>query len=165
MNILPALLKEMEAEAIVTRKMLKLVPAEKFAWKPHDKSMSFQNLAVHLAELPSWVSMGLTTPGIDFAAMDYKPTEVKNNEELIALFEASYKAGHTALQNATEDDLLPEWTMRSGDKIHRVMTKYEVVRHSFSQTTHHRAQLGVYLRLNDIAIPGSYGPSADDMNF
>lgn len=165
MDIISALLKEMEAEAIVTRKMLQLVAAEKLAWKPHDKSMSLQNLAVHIAELCSWVSMGLTTTGIDFATMDYKPTEVKNTEELISLFETSYNAGHDALQNAKEDDLLPEWTMRSGEHIHSVMTKYEVIRHAFSQITHHRAQLGVYLRLNNIPIPGSYGPSADDTNF
>ena len=165
MNLVPALLKEMEAEAVITRKMLHLVPVDKLAWKPHDKSMSMQNLAVHIAELPSWVSMGLSTTGIDFATMDYKPTPVKNNDELIALFETSYKAGHVALQNATEDDLLPEWTMRSGEQIHSVMTKYEVIRHSFSQTTHHRAQLGVYLRLNNIPIPGSYGPSADETSF
>ena len=67
--------------------------------------------------------------------------------------------------DATEADLLPNWTLRTGDKIHSVSTKYEVIRMSFCQIVHHRAQLGVYLRLLNISIPGSYGPSADEMNF
>ena len=165
MEILPLLKQEMEQEAITTRKMLERVPADKLGWKPHEKSMTMQNLAVHIAELPSWVSMAFNTSELDFAAMDYKPTQVQNTNDIVQLFEKSLASGLQALSNAKEEDLLPNWTMRTGDKIHAVMTKYEVVRHAFSQTTHHRAQLGVYLRLLDIPIPGSYGPSADEMNF
>jgi uncharacterized damage-inducible protein DinB len=127
--------------------------------------MSMQNLAVHIAELPSWVSMALNTSELDFAAMDYTPTQVNDAGELITLFERSLSSGLTALRNAKEEDLEPTWTMRSGDKIHAVMNKYEVIRHAFAQTTHHRAQLGVYLRLLNIPIPGTYGPSADEMTF
>lgn len=165
MDIIQALLKEMETEAVTTRKMLQLIPTEKLSWKPHEKSMSLQNLAVHIAELPSWVSMALTTSELDFATMDYKPTPVADAAALLPLFEISFTSGHDALKGAKEEDLLPSWTMRSGEQIYSVMTKYEVIRHAFSQTTHHRAQLGVYLRLLNIAIPGSYGPSADEMNF
>ena len=165
MEVIPMLLKELDSEAVITRKFLKIVPAEKFSWKPHEKSMSLQNLTVHIAELPSWVSMGLKTEGIDFATMDYTPTVVNSNEELVALFEKSYKHGRDALNKASEEDLLPSWTMRMGPKVLSVMNKYEVIRHALSQTTHHRAQLGVYLRLLNIPIPGSYGPSADDNNF
>ncbi|MDB5208748.1 MAG: DinB family protein [Flavisolibacter sp.] len=165
MDILKALLKEMEAEAVTTRKMLALIPADKLSWKPHEKSMNMQSLAVHIAELPSWVLMGLSTSELDFATMDYTPTVANNATELLALFETSFTSGYNALKAAKEEDLLPSWTMRSGEKVHAVMTKYEVIRHSFSQTTHHRAQLGVYLRLLNIPIPGSYGPSADEMNF
>ena len=165
MEVLPLLKKEMLQEAETTRKMLRLIPENKFGWKPHEKSMAIQNLAVHIAELPSWVSMGLTTSELDFTKMDYKPTVVNNTNEILDLFERSLSAGFAALDNANEEDLLPSWTMRSGDKIHSVMTKYEVIRHAFAQTTHHRAQLGVYLRLLEIPIPGSYGPSADDNNF
>jgi uncharacterized damage-inducible protein DinB len=165
MDILQALIKEMEAEAVTTRKMLLLVPTDRFDWKPHAKSMSLQNLAVHIAELPSWVAMGFNTSELDFAAMAYSPTPVVTTEELVQLFEQSLASGLSALQKAKGDDLLPTWTLRTGDQVHAVMTKYELIRHSFSQTTHHRAQLGVYLRLLDIPIPGSYGPSADDLNF
>jgi uncharacterized damage-inducible protein DinB len=124
-----------------------------------------QNLAVHIAELPSWVSMALTTSELDFATMDYTPTKVQSTEEIVNLFEQSLAKGLEALSNAKEEDLLPSWTMRNGEQIYSVMTKYEVIRHAFAQTTHHRAQLGVYLRLLGVAIPGSYGPSADEQSF
>lgn len=162
MDIIQALAKEMEAEAAITRKMLQRVPAEKFDWKPHPKSMSLQNLAVHIAELPGWVQMAFNSSELDFAAMDYKPTPVTNNADLLAIFDGSLSNGLAALRNANEEDLQPSWTLRTGDKIHMVLNKYELVRHAFAQTTHHRAQLGVYLRLLDIPIPGSYGPSADE---
>jgi uncharacterized damage-inducible protein DinB len=165
MEILPLLKQEMEQEAKTTRKMLERIPPDKLGWKPHEKSMTMQNLAVHIAELPTWVSMAFNTSELDFATMNYKPTEVHNTNDIVQLFEKSLTSGLQALSNAKEEDLLPNWTMRTGDKVHAVMTKYEVVRHAFAQTTHHRAQLGVYLRLLDIPIPGSYGPSADEMNF
>jgi uncharacterized damage-inducible protein DinB len=165
MSIIELLLKEMEQEAAITRKMLARVPADKFGWKPHEKSMAMDRLAVHIAELPGWVSMGLNTSELDFAAVPYEPTKVADTEELLAHFEKSYAEGSTALQKAAEADLERNWTMRNGDQIYSTMTKYEVIRHAFAQTIHHRAQLGVYLRLLNIPIPGSYGPSADEMNF
>jgi uncharacterized damage-inducible protein DinB len=165
MSVIDLLLKELEEEIVLTRKMLQRIPDDKWDWKPHEKSMSMKSLVVHLAELPSWVSMGLHTSELDFAAMDYKPTEVTTPADVLTLFEGSVTTAREALKGASEDDLLPTWTMRSGDHVHAVMTKYEVIRHSFSQSIHHRAQLGVYLRLLDIPIPGTYGPSADEMSF
>ena len=165
LSIIPLLLKEMDQEAATTRKMLQRVPADKWDWKPHEKSMALRNLTVHIAELPSWVSMTLNTSELNFEGMDYTPTPVSSTEELLAIFEKSFTEGKAALEKATEADLLPNWTLRTGDKIHSVSTKYEVIRMSFCQIVHHRAQLGVYLRLLNIPIPGSYGPSADEMNF
>jgi uncharacterized damage-inducible protein DinB len=165
MQIIPLLMKEMEQEAAATRKMLQRVPDEKFDWKPHEKSMTMQQLTVHIAELPSWVKMALTTSELDFATMDYTPTPIASNANLLEIFEKSLADGKETLSAASENDLLPEWTLRNGDQILTVFTKYEVIRHSLAQTIHHRAQLGVYLRLLNIPIPGSYGPSADEMNF
>jgi len=165
MQIIPLLLKEMEEEAAITRKMLDRVPADKFDWKPHEKSMPVKQLTVHIAELPSWVKMALTTSELDFSKMDYSPTPFGSTEELLSIFKKSFAEGKAALSEAKEEDLLPEWTLRNGEQVYNVMTKYEVIRHSFAQTIHHRAQLGVYLRLLNIPIPGSYGPSADEMNF
>lgn len=165
LSIIPLLLKEMEEEAATTRKMLQRVPEDKWDWKPHEKSMAMRNLTVHIGELPSWVAMTLNTNELNFEGMDWKPTQVNSTEELLAIFEKSFAEGKSALEKASEEDLLPNWTLRTGEKIHSVRTKYEVIRMSFCQTVHHRAQLGVYLRLLNIPIPGSYGPSADENNF
>jgi uncharacterized damage-inducible protein DinB len=164
MNLTELLLKEMDGEYPNTRKMLALIPDDKFDWKPHEKSMSMKQLAVHLAELPSWHAMVLNTSELDFASWVYKPTEVRNNAELLALFDRQLEKGRAALSAATEDQLLNDtWTMRQGDYIIRKTNKYEMIRHAFGQNSHHRAQLGVYLRLLNIPIPGVYGPSADEM--
>jgi uncharacterized damage-inducible protein DinB len=165
LSIIPLLLKEMDQEAATTRKMLQRVPADKWDWKPHEKSMAMRNLTVHIAELPSWAAMTLNTSELNFEGMDYTPTPVNSTEELLAIFEKNFAEGKAALEKATEADLLPNWTLRTGEKIHSVSTKYDVIRMSFCQIVHHRAQLGVYLRLLNIPIPGSYGPSADEMNF
>lgn len=165
MEIIPLLLKELDQEAQITRKFLKLVPMDKLDWQPHPKSMTIKRLAVHIAELPSWIDMSINRDGIDFAGAPQQPTTVSSYEELSDLFEKSFAKGRTALANAKEEELSKNWTLSSGDKVLGVMTKYEAVRHSYSQTIHHRAQLGVFLRLLDIPIPGSYGPSADEMSF
>jgi uncharacterized damage-inducible protein DinB len=162
MTQIELLLKEMDSEAETTRKMLTRVPDDKFDWKPHTKSMNMKSLGTHVAELPTWVSLALTTDGLDFEAGPYAPAVVNTTGDLVALFEKSFKEGRAELVKATDADLLPNWTMRSGDVVHSVMTKYETIRHAFCQTVHHRAQLGVFLRLLDIPIPGSYGPSADE---
>jgi len=165
MKIIPLLVKELENEAKTTRNFLDLVPVEKFDWKPHEKSMTLKRLSVHIAELASWPDMVINTDGLDFAESDYKPTAVANAEELKELFEESFEKGKEALQYADEQILNDTWTMRNGKQVISENTKYEMIRHSFSQIIHHRAQLGVYLRLLDIPIPGSYGPSADDQQF
>ena len=165
MEIIPMLVKEMEQEAQTTRKMLERVPNDKYDWKPHEKSMTIKRLATHIAELPNWVTMAFTTTELDFANTEYKVEDINNNEELLAYFERCYASGFSSLKNANEADLLPSWTLRSGEHIIQVMTRYELVRVAFCQTVHHRAQLGVFLRLLDIPIPGSYGPSADEQNF
>lgn len=165
MNITELLLKEQSQEYPNTRKMLALIPDDQFNWKPHEKSMSMQQLAVHLAELPSWPAMILHTSELDFATFGYKPTVVENTNELLSVFDKNLEKGRAALSAATEDQLNDFWTMRQGDHIISKSSKYEMIRHAFAQNTHHRAQLGVYLRLLNIPIPGVYGPSADDSSF
>ena len=165
MNIIELLLTELEREAQVTRKMLALVPAEKFDWTPHEKSMKMKALATHIAELPSWITLGLTTEELDFATAPYEPAHAEVTADLLALFEKSYEDGKGSLLHAKEEELTGKWVLRNAEQIYATMTKYEIIRHAFSQTTHHRAQLGVYLRLLNIPIPGSYGPSADDPSF
>jgi uncharacterized damage-inducible protein DinB len=150
-------LKELEQEAITTRKMLERVPNDKYDWKPHEKSMNIRSLATHIADLPSWVTTAFTTSELDFAVQPYSPPAINVTADLLDLFEKSLESGRTSLLQGKEEDLLPSWTLRNGEQILSVMSKGELIRHSISQTIHHRAQLGVYLRLLDIPIPGSYG--------
>lgn len=156
------LLQEMEQEAMTTRKMLERLPNGKPGWQPHPKSMTLSRLATHVAELPGWVSMTLNTDELDFANNQYAPRKIEDREEILQFFEESLASGRSQLEKATEDQLAEMWTLRRGDKILNVSTKGEVIRMAYCQIVHHRAQLGVYLRLLDIPIPGSYGPSADE---
>ncbi|MEC5142930.1 DinB family protein [Chitinophaga sp. 212800010-3] len=156
------LLKELEKEAVTTRKMLERVPVEQFGWKPHPKSGTLIWLARHVAELPGWVDMALTTSELDFAQNPYTQPEINSTEELLQYFNQSLEAGREQLKKASDAQLEELWTLRSGDQVHNISTKHEVIRMSYCQTVHHRAQLGVYLRLLDVPIPGSYGPSADE---
>ena len=165
MNIIELLLTELEREAHITRKMLALVPIDQLDWAPHEKSMKMKALATHLAELPSWVKLGLTTEELDFATAPYEPANFLTTADLLALFEKSYEEARASLGEAREENLTGKWVLRNAEEIYATMTKYEIIRHAYSQTTHHRAQLGVYLRLLNIPIPGSYGPSADDPSF
>jgi uncharacterized damage-inducible protein DinB len=151
-----------KAEAEITRKFLKIIPEDRYDWKPHPKSMSIERLATHIAELPGWIPMAIDTDVLDFAANDYKPTPSKNNIEMQDIFEANQKKALESLSKTTDDFLQNNWTMKNGDQIYMTSTKEEVIRIAMSQTIHHRAQLGVFLRLLNIPIPGSYGPSADD---
>lgn len=163
MSIIPSLLKEMAQEAQTTRKMLSIVPADKLDWQPHPKSMTIRALGGHIAELPSWVSMAINTDELDFATAPYVQPEINSTEDLLALFERSYEDGRSQLEKTDESVLDKTWVLRTGDQIHSKESKAEVIRMAFCQTVHHRAQLGVYLRLLNIPIPGSYGPSADEM--
>ncbi|PSL44218.1 putative damage-inducible protein DinB [Chitinophaga niastensis] len=161
-TIIQALLKEMDQESTTTRKMLQCIPEDRLDWQPHEKSMTIRRLATHLAELPTWVTMGFTTDELDFAKGNYEATEVKSKEELIKLFEDSLADGRTHLEKASETQFPEAWVMRNGEAVLWSTTRAEVIRHTYCQIVHHRAQLGVFLRLLDIPIPGSYGPSADE---
>lgn len=164
MSTISMLLKEMEQEAQITRKMLSRIPDDKYDWRPHPKSMSIKELTAHIAELPTWVGMVLNTNELDFATAPYSPASISNNKELMAYFEKSLEDGLSNLSNAKEEDLQPTWVLRNGADIYSSSTRGEFIRVTYCQVVHHRAQLGVYLRLLDIPIPGSYGPSADEHN-
>ncbi|SDT59028.1 Uncharacterized damage-inducible protein DinB (forms a four-helix bundle) [Mucilaginibacter mallensis] len=165
MEIIKMFLKEFDEEAQTVRKMLERVPNDKYDWQPHPKSMTIRRLATHIAELPAWVTMALTTDGLDFANNPYEPVVINNNTELLAYFEKNFADGRAQLAATSEEVLEQKWVLRNGDAVYMTNTKAEVVRVSISQIIHHRAQLGVFLRLLNIPIPGSYGPSADEVEF
>ena len=162
MTILEFLLQELDQEAKTTRKMLARVPEDKFDWQPHPKSMTLIRLATHVAELPSWIAMTLDFDELDFAVHPYSPVKISGTEELLKYFEKTYIDGRASLEKADEAKFPEIWTLREGDVIYQTASKLEMLRMTFSQIIHHRAQLGVYLRLLEVPIPGSYGPSADE---
>lgn len=155
--------QELEREALTTRKMLSIIPTEKFGWKPHEKSMTIKVLATHIADIFTWFGMVINTSELDFAKNPYQAEEVNSTPELVALFEKNLEQGRTALANAKEEQMADNWIMRNGEEIWVNDNKHDVLRMCFGQIIHHRAQLGVFLRLLNIPIPGSYGPSADEM--
>lgn len=156
--------KQFIDEGAITRKMLSRIPDDQFAYKPHPKSMDTKRLATHLADLPGWIHMTFTTDGIDFA-QPYEQPEINSTKDLLDYFEKRSAEGLSVLVPENEALLNEPWTLRNGDIIYSTDPKIEILRMSFSQQIHHRAQLGVYLRLLDVPIPGSYGPSADENAF
>lgn len=158
-----AFLAEFEQEGKVTREVLSRVPTDKFDWKPHDKSMSFGKLASHVAEMFGWTGPTLLYPELDFAKMDYKPFEPASTEDLVEYFDKNIAEAFDVLRNMTDEQFMGDWTLRNGEKIYFTLPKVVAMR-SFvmNHIVHHRGQLSVYLRLNDIAVPAIYGPSADE---
>ena len=162
-NISSVLIGEMEHEAKTTRACLERVPADKFDWKPHEKSMEFGKLAAHIAEMFGWTPATLQQAELDFSKMDYKPFAPKTTEDLLEFFDKTVAEAIDVLRNTGDEVFLEDWTMRNGEQVYFTMPKAVVMR-SFvmNHIVHHRGQLSVYLRLNDIPVPAIYGPSADE---
>lgn len=158
-----AFLAEMDNEAKVARECLARVPADKFDWKPHEKSMTMGRLAVHVAEMFGWTKETLTQDVLDFATADFTPFEPSTTEQLLAFFDDHVAKAKAILAATPDDTFFTEWTMRNGEQVYFTMPKVAVMR-SFvmNHIIHHRGQLSVYLRLNDIPVPSIYGPSADE---
>lgn len=158
-----AFLAELDNEAKVTRSVLERVPADKFDWKPHEKSMTMGRLAVHCAEMFGWTKETLKSDVLDFAGMDFTPYEPKSSEALLSFFDDHIAKAKEIIGETSDETFLTEWTMRNGEQVYFTMPKVAVMR-SFvmNHIIHHRGQLSVYLRLNDIPVPSIYGPSADE---
>ncbi len=155
--------RELAGEKIATRKMLALVPNDKADWAPHAKSMKMNTLANHLASMSLMIAIAVKFDKWDFANSPYPSVTCNNTQEIVDYYDYCVAEAEAALETATDDNLQNRWTMCMGDQVWLDLEKWEAVRHAFGQNSHHRAQLGVYLRLLDIPIPGCYGPSADEM--
>ncbi|HEV7668870.1 MAG TPA: DinB family protein [Thermoanaerobaculia bacterium] len=167
MSISETLLPELDHEMATTRRVLERVPvAEKSDWQPHEKSMTLNRLANHVAELPGWLTMTLTSEALDLAPVDgpkhASPTHA-TNEALLAAFDAHVAEGRAALVAASDEDLFVPWALQMGGqdlfKIPRVAVLRTWV---FNHIIHHRGQLTVYLRELGVPVPSIYGPSADE---
>lgn len=169
MSISESILPEFDQEMVNTRKTLERVPEAKFTWKPHEKSFAMVELATHLATLPSWGAMTLNVDQLDIAPPGEEPmktTPAKSQKELLETFDKHVVETRAAIAAATDEQWHGLWTLLAGGNPVLTLPKIAVMR-SFvmNHNIHHRAQLGVYLRLNDIPVPSIYGPSADESGF
>jgi uncharacterized damage-inducible protein DinB len=163
MPIKDALLPEFDQEMANTRRMLERVPLEKAAWKPHTKSYTLGALTTHVTHLPTWTSETLQKDKVDLGGGYHPPKQAESTAELLATFDGNVAAARTALAAAGDDVMMQPWSLVNGEQVYFTMPKAAVLRSFvFSHVIHHRAQLGVYLRLLDVPVPGMYGPSADD---
>ncbi len=165
METLPNLRKELQEEYETTKKFLSVYPDNLNDYTPHEKSMKMMALATHVAEIAGWPDFMIHSEKLDFAAGDYQPTILQTKEELLDFLEREYRKSVSALDKIDEETLNERWKMTMGEQILADFSKYEAIRHALNQITHHRAQLGVYYRLNNIPLPPSYGPSADTESF
>lgn len=165
MDTLKQLKTELDTEYQTTKRFLEIFPDNKNDYKPHPKSMKMMHLATHITEVFGWPGFMLNSSELDFAKGGMEPKHLTTKDELLNVLEENHKASIQALDTASEDDLEPRWALKNDGHELASWTKYEAIRHSLNQISHHRAQLGVYYRLNDIGLPGSYGPTADNPNF
>jgi len=158
-----ALIAEIKMEAANTRKILERVPLDKSDWTPHAKSMPLGRLATHIAEIPSWVTNTMAHDGLDFAKTPYNAHVATSNEELVAILDKNVNEAIATLEKSTDADFGSMWTLRNGEQVFFTLPKAAVLRSfALSHNYHHRAQLGVYLRMLDVPLPGMYGPTADE---
>lgn len=158
-------LPEFEAEAANTRKLLDLVPEDKLDYQPHAKSMSLGRLASHIAELPQWAKTTIAEDGLDMKP-GYEPFIAKSRAELLSTFDKCVAEAKGLIAGASDETMMGMWTFSFAGKPQFSHPRFAILRNFvINHLVHHRAQLGVYLRLNEVEIPGMYGPSADEMKF
>jgi uncharacterized damage-inducible protein DinB len=163
MKIIDSLLREFAHEAQTTRKHLERLPEEKLSWKPHEKSFTAAGLASHIAECVGWTEVIFNENEINFDPSTYKPYVAQSVDDLLKTFDDKVAKGKQALAAATEETLEQPWSLKIMDRVQFEKPRADVFRDfTLSHVIHHRGQLSVYLRLLGIAVPGSYGPSADE---
>jgi uncharacterized damage-inducible protein DinB len=165
MAISAIILPEFDAEMATTRTTLERLEDEKFGYQPHEKSMKMGDLGSHLANILTWAETSMNTDSFDIAPEGklLKIEPAKTREELLATFDKNAAAARQAIAGASDEHLMQPWTLLSNGQTVLSMPRAAVIRtFVLSHGIHHRGQLSVYLRLNDIPVPSIYGPSADE---
>jgi uncharacterized damage-inducible protein DinB len=156
-------LEELESEVASTRKCLEKIPESLFKWKPHERSMELGYLALLVAGIPRWITFMLEKGVIDLSTFGrIKP---KSSADVVKYFDENMEGVRKALQNAKDESLSKPFTLKKDDQVLFSSPIKENVRQAINHLVHHRGQLTVYMRLNDIPVPSIYGPSADDRIF
>jgi len=162
MAIADALLPEFDHEMAVTRKLLERVPEDKFQWKPHPKSMTLVELATHVATIPSWGAPTLNQGELDLGVLPPN-TAPPSRTELLSRFDKNVAETRAALVGRTDAEMMAVWSLKHNGQKLFTMPRTSVWRgFVLNHHVHHRGQLSVYLRLNDVPVPAMYGPSADE---
>lgn len=168
MLIRELLLPEFDQEMAKTRKTLERVPEDKFGWKPHAKSFSTIQLATHIANMIGWTVDTMTKDSFDIAppgAPPYKEEPAASRKELLDKFDKGVAGARAAMASGSDEAFMKPWSLLAGGQTLFTMPRYNCIRDFvLNHVIHHRAQLGVYLRLNDVPVPAVYGPSADESN-
>jgi uncharacterized damage-inducible protein DinB len=169
MALKEALLPEFDQEMSNTRKTLERIPDDKFGWKPHPKSGTMGWLAAHLANIPGWTAPTIGTDQLDVAPAEgprYEMPQPQSRQGILELFDSNVAAARKAIAETNDAHLLQPWTLLATGKQIFTLPRIGAIRgFIMNHSIHHRAQLGVYLRLNDIPVPAIYGPSADEGAF
>ncbi|WP_377165723.1 DinB family protein [Mucilaginibacter terrae] len=156
-------LKELDAETPATQKCLERITPELFGWKPHPKSMEMGYLTLLVAEMPLWIAHIAQDEEIDFAT--FKHIEARTTQQVLDHFQDNLQQAHAALQNITDGGMDAPFYLKANRQTIFTSTRREQLSSTLNHWVHHRGQLTVYMRLNDIAVPSIYGPSADDRSF
>ncbi|MDR3625967.1 MAG: DinB family protein [Ignavibacteriaceae bacterium] len=156
-------LHELEAEVKATRRCLERIPGDLFDYKPHERSMPMGYLVLIVAELPGWIAATIETNEIDFAT--YKPFQAKTTEDLVNHFDNCMQKARTALEKVTDEELAELFYFKNSGVTLTSERKDDSIMSLINHLVHHRGQLTVYMRLNDIMVPSIYGPSADEKTF
>jgi hypothetical protein len=163
MSMTAFLLTEFDSEMKKTRTALERVPMDKGSFTPHPKSMPLNRLAPLVAQLPAFGFSVLTTPELDFGKANWKPLPFESSAQLLSTCDEGAAQARAALETATDESWTQHWKLSMGEKVFFEGSRFMAYRDMFmNHLVHHRAQLGVWLRLNDKPVPATYGPSADD---
>jgi uncharacterized damage-inducible protein DinB len=158
---------QLEREAPLSRRALERVPEGRPDWKPHGRSMPLGYLATLVATMPSWLAMAVEQDSLDLAPPGggQKPPDWSTTAELLALHDGAVRRARAALEGGDDDHLLTSWKLLVGGEVVLEDPRHVVIADTFCHLAHHRGQLTVYLRLNDVPVPSIYGPTADERGF
>ena len=168
MKLTELLLAELDREVPRSRRALEHAPADRYDWKPHDRSMIFGYLANMVATMPSWMAMGITRDELDVApasgsAMAHD--RLDTSAALVKALDASAADARTALRGTNDDFLMTNWKLLARGQVVMETPRWEMIQDTINHWAHHRGQMTVYLRLMGATVPALYGPSADDKQF
>ena len=163
MAIIDWLAKQFDRETQITRKHLERLPNDKLDWRPHEKSYTAGELASHLVECINWTSEIFTKPGIDIDPETYQPYKAASTEDLLAGFEQAVANGKRVLSETDEEAASKPWFLKVKGRTFFERPRTDVLNDfTLHHLIHHRGQFSVYLRLMNVPVPGTYGPSADE---